>query len=310
MNFLDLISETQAHLRSFVRDQEIATHLTADMDDEQVTAVVNDATLVSRGRIEIGNELIWVDKSDKDANTLEIPPYGRGMDGTAAESHTSGTRVIVAPLYPRRFLKDTINQTIKQIGSSLYGVEQLEAVTYRDGEFKYELPAHARDVLSVKVTDPDWVDDVTFLRNWVFDKNAPASVSTTGKALYLYDDWIGGGINLTVTISRDPAPLVNDEDDFTDTFLPESASDLPVLGAAARLLSTSDSYDLQTRSIEANTINANSRNTTPAQDQSKYLQALFMQRMDEERLRLLNSNNNRSRYQDSSMASRPHAWWV
>ena len=52
MNFLDLISETQAHLRSFVRDQEISTHLTADMDDSQVTAVVNDATLVSRGRIE------------------------------------------------------------------------------------------------------------------------------------------------------------------------------------------------------------------------------------------------------------------
>ena len=310
MNFLDLISETQAHLRSFVRDQEISTHLTADMDESQVTAIVNDATLVSRGRIEIGNELIWVDKSDKDANTLDIPPYGRGMDGTATETHTSGTRVIVAPLYPRRFLKDTINQTIKQIGSMLYGVEQLEAVTYRDGEFKYELPSYARDVLSVKVTDPDWVDDVTFLRNWAFDKSAPVSVSTTGKALYLYDDWVGGGINLTVTISRDPAPLVNDEDDFTDTFLPESASDLPVLGAAARLLSTSDSYDLQTRSIEANTINANSRNSTPAQDQSKYLQALFMQRMEEERLRLLNSYNTRSRYQDSSLSSRPHAWWV
>ena len=35
--------------------------------------------------------------------------------------------------------------------------------------------------------------------------------------------------------------------------------------------------------LRRNTINANSRNTTPAQDQSKYLQALFMQRMEEER---------------------------
>ena len=310
MKFLDLISETQAHLRSFVRDQEISTHLTADLAVDEFTIPVNDATLVSRGRIEIGNELIWIDKSDRGASTAEVPPYGRGMDGTDAEPHESGTRIIVAPLYPRRFLKDTINQTIKQIGASLYGVDTLEEITYRDGEFKYQLPIYTRDVLSVKVTDPDWVDDVTFLRNWAFDKNAPVSVSSTGKAVYLYDDWIGGGIDLTVTISRDPAPLVNDDDDFTATFLPESASDLPVLGAAARLLSTSDSYDLQTRSVEANTINANSRNTTPAQDQSKYLQALFMQRMDEERLRLLNTTNNKSRYENSGMSARSFLGWT
>ena len=232
------------------------------------------------------------------------------MDGTDAEPHTAGTRVIIAPLYPRRFLKDTINQTIKQIGASLYGVEQLETVTYTDGEFKYELPAYTRDVLNVKVTDPNWVDDVTFLRDWAFDKNAPLSVSSTGKSVYLYDNWVGTGINLTITISRDPAPLVDDDDDFSATFLPESASDLPVLGAAARLLSTSDSYDLQTRSVESSTINMATRGSTPAQDQSKYLQALFMQRMEEERLRLLNTTNNRARYQDSTMYPRANAWWT
>lgn len=310
MKFLDLISETQAHLRSFVRDQEISTHLTEDMDDVTTVASVNDATLVSRGRIEIDNELIWVDRPDRDNNTAIIPPYGRGMDGTDAEPHTAGTRVIIAPLYPRRFLKDTINQTIKQIGASLYGVEQLETVTYTDGEFKYELPAYTRDVLNVKVTDPNWVDDVTFLRDWAFDKNAPLSVSSTGKSVYLYDNWVGTGINLTITISRDPAPLVDDDDDFSATFLPESASDLPVLGAAARLLSTSDSYDLQTRSVESSTINMATRGSTPAQDQSKYLQALFMQRMEEERLRLLNTTNNRARYQDSTMYPRANAWWT
>jgi len=69
-----------------------------------------------------------------------------------------------------------------------------------------------------------------------------------------------------------------------------------VLGAAARLLATADSYDLQTRAVEANTLDSKV-SASAAQQQSKYLQALFMQRLDEERMRLLNATNNRARYQ-------------
>ena len=264
--------------------------------------MVADATLVSRGRIEIGNELIWVDKMNRTDNSLDIPPYGRGMDGTTANEHEAGARVIVAPLYPRKFLQDTINQVIRQIGSTLYGVQTIvdangnQPVTYHSGEFTYELPDWVRDVLSVTVTDPDHEDDVTYLRDWTFDKNAPQAVSTTGKCLYLYDDWVPGGLQLTITVSRDPLILNNDTDMFSETTLPASAEDIPVLGAAARLLASSDTYSVQTRAVEASTISSKVP-TGAAQEQSKYLQALFMQRMDEERSRLLNTHSNRSRYQ-------------
>lgn len=298
----EMTSQVQAHLRSFVRDQEQSTHLVKDVGLMDFTLMVADATLVSRGRIEIGDELIWVDKMNRTDNSLDIPPYGRGMDGTNIGEHFAGERVIVAPLYPRKFLQDTINQTIGQIGSQLYGVEQVRGNdgepyhTHDAGEFTYELPDYVRDVLSVTVTDPNYDDDITYLRDWTFDKSAPKSVSVSGKALYLYDEWIPGGLEMTITVSRDPRMLMFDTEMFTDSFLPSSAEDLPVLGAAARLLASSDTYQVQSRSVEASALAAQ-RPSSGAQGQSKYLQALFMQRLEEERTRILNTHSNRSRYQ-------------
>lgn len=297
----EMTSQVQAHLRSFVRDQEQSTHLVKGIGLEDTKLYVADATLVSRGRIEIGNELIWVDKMSRQDNSLEIPPYGRGMDGTTAREHEAGDRVVVAPLYPKKFLQDTINQVIRQIGSTLYGVQKIvdengrQPLTGHAGEFTYPLPEWVRDVLSITVTDPNFEDDVTYLRDWTFDKNAPQSVSATGKALYLYDEWIPGGLEMTITVSRDPLILNNDTDQYTETTLPASSEDLPVLGAASRLLASSDTYAVQTRSVEAATVTSK---VPPgaAQDQSKYLQALFVQRLNEERMRLLNTHSNRSRY--------------
>jgi len=295
--FGEMVEETAGYLRSFVRDQEISTHLTKPIQGAPGASkvVVADAGVVSRGRIQIDDELIWVDKVDRNTNSLEVPPYGRGMDGTSAADHESGTRVIVAPLYPRKFLKDTLNQTIRQVGAQLYGVEQL-TLTANRMDFKYELPSYVRDVLTVMTSANGYYSDPIYLRDWTFDKSAPLNVSTTGKALYLYDDWWDYNNDLTITVSRDPMTLTGDFQPFSDTFLPESAEDIPVLGAAARLLATADSYDLQTRAVEANTLDSKV-SASAAQQQSKYLQALFMQRLDEERMRLLNATNNRARYQ-------------
>lgn len=303
ITFGEMTSQVQAHLRSFVRDQEQSTHLIKAVAPLDEKLYVADATLVSRGRIEIGHELIWVDRMNRSENSLEIPPYGRGMDGTRPNTHEAGARVIIAPLYPRNFLQGTLNQVIRQMGSTLYGVDEIRDadgkpyLTRDDGGFTYELPDYVRDVLSVTVNDPNWSDDsVTYLRDWTFDKNAPVSIAASGRALYLYDDWIPGDLELTITISRDPRPLQTESEFFSDTFLPLSSEDIPILGAAARLLASSDSYSVQTRAVEAATISSKVP-VGAAQEQSKYLQALFVSRLDEERLRLLNTHNTRSRYQ-------------
>ena len=113
----DMVEEVQGYLRSFVRDQELSTHLESDISFNSTTLNLADPTLVSRGRIQIDDELIWVDSTDRAAGTASVPPYGRGMDGTNPEAHTAGTRVIMSPLYPRQTVKNTINQSITSVGA-------------------------------------------------------------------------------------------------------------------------------------------------------------------------------------------------
>jgi hypothetical protein len=295
--FGEMVDETLGYLRSFVRDQELSTHLTSVVPHNAFRIEVADGTVVSRGRVEIGEELIWIDKVDKSTGIAEIPPYGRGMDGTNPAQHEPGTRVVNSPLYPRKMVKDTLNQAIRQIGATLYGVETVE-VTAKSNDFKYEMPQETREILSVTMSDTTgYASDVVHLRDYTFDKQAPLLDGiSTGKALYLYDGWIGYPARLKITFSRDPLPLYQPFQFFSETRLPDSASDLPVLAAAARLLAASDTYDIQTRSVEANTLDSKV-SSTAAQQQSKYLQALYMQRLEEEKLRLLNTYSNRTHYQ-------------
>jgi len=292
----DMVEEVQGYLRSFVRDQELSTHLEADVEFGTLTMNVADPTLISRGRIQIDDELIWVDSVDRTEGQIKIPPYGRGMDGTNPEAHTAGTRVIMSPLYPRQTVKNTINQSITAVGAYLYGVETLSytpsAITY-----VYPLPTYTTDVLSVQVAD-QWTvagTDVTWLRDWQFDKNAPTVAAESGKALYVHDGRIGPTQKLNVVISRDPASLLFGTQMFTESYLPATAWDVVVLLTASRLLATAEAAELSTRSIEANQLDSKQTNQS-AQKQSNYLYSLYQQRLSEERMRLLNSTVQRTHY--------------
>jgi hypothetical protein len=295
-NFGEMTEEVLAHLRSFVRDQEMSTHLTADMTFSTLSIPVDNAAVVSRGRIQIDDELIWVDSADRGNSTAIIPPYGRGMDGTQRMLHLAGTRVVVQPLYPRKLVKDKMNAAITSVGRKLYGVEVI-TFTALTTSFNYPLPTYTRDVLSVKVSDTRTGiigNEVAYLREWTFDQGAPTTVSASGKGLYL-TKWLDPLQELTVTISRDPAALYFDVQLFTDTFLPESAWDIVVMQAAAALLATADSYSVVGRSVEANAMDAKVQ-AGAAVNQSKYLYQLSEQRLDEERLRLLNRTSQRAHY--------------
>lgn len=292
--FSEMVDETLSLLRSQVRDQEMSTHLTASIDADDVSIPVANTSVLSRGRIQIEDELIWIDSASREGTTATVPPYGRGMDGTTAATHASGTRVINQPLYPRKVVKDAINKAILTAGTQLYGVTRTTLTPDYTTNI-YEMPATTRDVLSVKVYDPSNGGAAAFLRKWSLDKNVSTTISSTGMALTIRDGMISEPLDIEVVYSRDPIVLSASSDAFTASYLPATAEDLIILLAASRLLATSESYNLQTRSVEANTMDAK---VPPGQGvaQSKYLYQLYTQRLAEERRRLLNSTVNRVHY--------------
>lgn len=285
-----LVDDIQAYLRSFTRDQELSTHLTSALSSTSLQLEVADASTVSRGRVEIGNELLWVDSTDRANNTVTLAPYGRGMDGTTAATHALNARIICQPLYPRQMVKDTVNQVIGGLGNQLYGVAT-DTLTSTPRSVAYEVPAVTQRVLSVMANLGSTYGDAEYVRRWKFDPHS--STSSTGKGLFVYEP-TDENTTLTVSYFRSPLPL-DDGADFADSLLPDTSYDVIVLGAAARLLATASSYMASTRSVDAATLDLKS-DASQVLQQSRYLFTLFQQRLEEEKAQLLNSFVTRAHY--------------
>lgn len=292
MTFTALIDDTLSQVRSFVRDQELATWLKFGITEGATQADVNDASVVSRGRIEIGNELLVVEAVDKELNRIFFPPYGRGSDGTTPSAHAAGSKVTVQPLFPRKVVADTLNQVINSVGHKLFGI-RIVTLTASPTRVSYQLPADTSNVLSVQfVADRASTRDVIYAREWTFDQQAEWP---TGKGLLLYD-YQTPGHDITVTTAVDPIPLA-EGDDWSDSLLPDSSWDVIMLGAVARLLSTAGSYLAATRSVGSQTtLGAQMDPQTPMQI-SRYFYSQHQERLEQEVGKLLARYSSRVHYQ-------------
>ena len=113
--FSELIDETSLSLTGYTNRQDQATFLTSPMAATDLTFVVADGTVLTRGLVEIDEELIWVDSFDRTSNTATIPAYGRGFRDTTATVHSAGVRVTIAPSFPRAMIRKDINEAIDAI---------------------------------------------------------------------------------------------------------------------------------------------------------------------------------------------------
>lgn len=292
MTFTGLVDETLSQVRSFVRDQELSTWLKFAISAGATEATVNDAKVISRGRIEIGSELLVVEAVDTELNKITFPPFGRGSDGTTPVAHVAGTKVTAQPLFPRKVVSDTLNQVINSVSHKLFGI-RVVTLTASPTRVSYQLPADTVNVLSVQfVGDPSATKEVIYAREWTFDQQAEWP---TGKGLLMYD-YQTPGRPITVTTAVDPVPLV-EGDDWADSLLPDSAWDVVMLGAVARLLSTAGSYLAATRSVGSQTTLAAQMDPQTPMQISRYFYGQHQDRLEQEATKLLSRYANRIHYQ-------------
>lgn len=278
-----LVDEVISNLHGYVRDQEESTHLTIDATAADVSlTLASGAKVPGSGRFEIEDELIWVDAVDTTNNTVSVPPYGRGFDSTTAAAHTAGKRVICNPLFPRNVVRRAINDTIQDAAGELFAVGTYQ-FPYTAAKLAYTLPAAVNQVLWVswQETGPSAVWRP--VRTWRLDQ----AYGTTGAAAaVVIGDPITPGRTVNVVYTKFPTTLVNNADDFTVSGLPSTAQDVIVYGACARLLSYVDASRVNTQSIESGAFTQGIP-VGSAMNVSKQMYAMFRQRLQEERLRLL-----------------------
>lgn len=252
-NFSDLIDETLISLSGYTQRQDSATYLTAAMDDTQITMTVSNTAVISKGLIEVGDELMWVDSYDRTTSTVNLAPYGRGFRGTNKAPHSIGDRVTIAPSFPRDIIRKQLNNSITGIFPDVFGVFY-STFNFISSKTTYELPSEADEILQVtwQTTGPsqEWLP----VRQYSINKNAYVGSFNTGKSINIYDGIVPGRL-VHVVYSRQPQELFLPSDDFEDvTYLPPYAKESVVLGAAYRLASFMDVGRLPAESAEVDQI--------------------------------------------------------
>lgn len=296
VSFDQLVSRVKQQLLGYTRDQASISYLTAPMgaSDTTFTVDIETVTNISRGLVEIDDELILVKKFDRPTGLVTVlaGTGGRGVEGTTAAAHSVDDIVTDDPMYPRSRVKEAINDTINATFPDLwvFGDYEFPKIAAR---YEYPIPAEVEDVYKVTVNtigpSAVWFP----LSSWRFNPSAsetPGQVkptpTPTGKTIQIMRDFITPGRNIRVEYIKRPTPLTSGSDDFaTTTGYPERYIDLITYGACWRLLPAYESARLQQTAIEA-TERAPLVPTGAGSKASQYYMALYQQRLSEERTRL------------------------
>jgi len=287
----DMINEVSINLSGYTLQQDRATHITADVAATAstiaapITLSLASTDSVGKGIVEIDEELFWVDNYDRVGNTATIAPYGRAYLGTTLAAHTAGTKVTIAPTFPRFVIKRAINDTISAIGSSIFAAKTT-TITSNSAVSAFRLPTTGttldiRSILAVAYqalgSSKEWIP----IRTYRFDGNANSTAFTSGQTLSIYD-YIPSGRTVQVVYSTNPTSFSTNADVFTtQTGLPESCKDLVILGATYRLLSNLDPARASMVSPQADETDSK-RPYGSSQSLTKQVYALFNQRLNEE----------------------------
>jgi len=286
--FNDMINEVRSNLQGYTLRQDRLTYLanTGGITASGTSIQVGSSNNLAKGIIEIDDELIWIDSFNKATSTMNVIQggFGRGYQGTDAATHAQNALVILSPTFPRQSIKRAINDTINSFFPKLWGVGST-TFTFNASQTAYTLPAEAESVIyaSWQTTGSslEWLP----INRWRMDPMANFNTFGTNNTINIYEN-IQPGRTVQVFYTKEPTVLTDNGDDFaTVTGLPASAYDVVILGASYKLLSFLDPGRINLTSAEAD-LNDSKIPSTAGVGASRYIYALYQQRLNEEALKL------------------------
>jgi hypothetical protein len=285
----DIIDEVKVNIQGYTLRQDRITYLAnpSGITNSGLSATFGSTGNIAKGIIEIDDELILVDSYDKTANTVTIMPgFGRGYQHSTAAAHSQYAPVIISPAFPRMSVKQAINDTINSVYPKLW-TNASTTLTYNPAVTTYALPSDIQDIttLSWQSVGPskEWIP----VNRWRHDKMANTTAFASGETVSIHDR-ITPGRTIQVAYKKAPTVLTNSTDEFTTVSgLPASCRDVIALGAAYKLLSYIDAGRVNLTSAEADAADAKLPSAAGT-NISKYIFALYNQRLNEESTKLMN----------------------
>jgi hypothetical protein len=283
----EMIDDVRGSLQGYTLRQDRITYVAnpsgINTTDTEIT--VGSASNLAKGVIEIDDELIWIDSFDKANNILNvIPGFGRGFQGTNPAPHSEYAQVTLAPTFPRVNIKKAINDTINSLYPKLWATSYT-TFTFNASQTTYPLPDDLESIIymSWQTTGSslEWLP----INRWRADPMANTATFNTTNTVNIYEN-IQPGRTVQVYYTTTPNTLDSSTDDFADvTGLPDTCADVVTLGAAYKLLSYLDAGRINLTSAESD-LNDSKLPSTAGVSASRYIFALYNQRLNEEALKL------------------------
>lgn len=285
--FNDLVDEVKSNLIGYSLRQDRISYVTnpAGLTTTSTSIEIGSSDNLAKGIVEIDEELLWIDSFNKATTTLTVAPgFGRGYMGTTAAPHAQYAQVTLSPSFPRQMIKKAINDTIKSFYPKLWAVGKYE-FTFNAAQTTYAIPDEAREVLYMSWQTTGSSREWLPIKRWRFDLLANTAAFNSQKTINLYEN-IQPGRTVQLWYALPANTLENNTDDFVDvTGLPESCQDVVVYGAIYRMLSFLDVGRINLSSAEAD-LNDSKIPSGAGVAASKYIFALYQQRLQEESLKL------------------------
>jgi hypothetical protein len=281
----EMVDEVRSSLAGYTLRQDRITYLNAAINTTATAMQVGSSSNLAKGIIEIDDELIWIDNFNSANNTLNAAPgFGRGWQGTAPSPHAQYAQVTLTPTFPRTVIKQAINDTINSFFPKLWAINST-TFTFNASQTTYPLPDDVESIIyaSWQTTGSslEWLP----INRWRADPMANISAFNTTNTINIYEN-IQPGRTVQVYYTTTPNTLDANTDDFADVSgLPDSCRDVVTLGASYKLLSYVDSGRINLSSAEAD-LNDTKIPSSAGVASSRYIFALYNQRLNEEALKL------------------------
>lgn len=281
--FNGLVERVLGQIQSYGAQQETATWINQSGGIATTTAtdfIVNETAQMGRGLIEVGDELMYVDRTDNLTKQVYLAPWGRGFRGTTASTAANETKVVIAPQYPRFMVKQAINDTIQAVYPELFGVGT-HTFSFNSAVTTYSLPAAADYVLNVKWQTIGSTKEWLNVKRYDTDKTANTSIFANGRSINIFDV-IDPGRTVQVIYAKAPTTLSAGTDIYeTVTGLPSSTVDVIVYGTIARLMVSADAARVPAQSVEADMMDQ-SKPIGSGTSTARFYLGLYQQRLQQE----------------------------
>jgi hypothetical protein len=282
-----LMDQVEINLQGYVQDQAEQTYTVGTLDGTALTFVVDEPNLVSRGIVQVDDELMWVKAVDRTTSTVTVSPFGRGYLGSVAGSHAAGARVVDNPLFPRSQVKIAINQVLENLYPDLY-VLATTTFPFIAARATYPMPTESRNVTSVTWQTVGPTQFWEPVKRWDFNPRADTTQFPTGRSIDIWTPIVPGR-TVKADYIRRPTDLDLATDEFTGTGLETYVETTVVYGACYRMVGWLDAPRLQARAVETSQ-RAAYVGAGAATETAKYFYALYQQSLEAARARFLKEN--------------------